>query len=343
MVGQPSRAIVIDKNRHTARRFGRVLGSAGYAVDLVDPQEGAPLPSLASLPAGQAVLLVAEAASREVVFQMLAQGRDGCAGILQGPADEFDGNEMLAGTGLLALLGSGQRGAGPMDLEAELLSVARHHLGLPLPPLQAHLLWGAQAYGADIANVAARDAATARIVELCNEKLATSRRTADSAGEVVHELLTNAMYAAPVDEKGKVRYAEDRTASLELPPSERVGFSYGTDGLRLAVEVVDRFGLLCRADLVKSLRRGASGQIKRGGGGAGIGLSVVFRACQTLQIDVVPGKRTRVTAVLDIEPRQKDAGPTCHSLIFSSLEASPGPGHRPGPTAPALPEGEPAP
>ena len=40
-------------------------------------------------------------------------------------------------------------------------------------------------------------------------------------------------------------------------------FRYGTDGIRLAVEVVDRFGRLKRSDLVRSLRRAQSGQVNR--------------------------------------------------------------------------------
>ncbi len=323
MVGQPSRAIVIDRNRTHARRLARVLGGAGYQVELLDG-ESAQLPDPPR--AGEApLLLIGEAQSRELVFQALSQAPSGYAAAIyygQGTADEFDGTEMMAGAGLLALLGCRGPLAGRTDLEGELLWVARHLQGMPLPPLQAHLLWGAQAFGTEIANIAARDAATQRIVELCAAQLGTSRRIADGAGEVVHELITNAMYGAPVDERGKERYAHDRTASIQLPQPDRVSFRYGTDGLRLAVEVEDRFGRLHRTDLVKSLRRGASGQIKQGSGGAGIGLSVVFRASRVLQIEVEPGTRTRVTAVMDIEPRQQDADARPQRSLILSRGAS---------------------
>ena len=55
-----------------------------------------------------------------------------------------------------------------------------------------------------------------RIVKLCTEHLNISRRIADNIGEVVHELITNAMYDAPVDAGGHPRYAHDRTAPIEL-------------------------------------------------------------------------------------------------------------------------------
>ena len=44
----------------------------------------------------------------------------------------------------------------------------------------------------------------------------------------------------------------------------------------------------------------AAGQVNKGQGGAGIGLSLVYRTSQTLQVDVEPGTRTRVTAVMEL-------------------------------------------
>lgn len=190
-----------------------------------------------------------------------------------------------------------------------MLSLARYLRGSPLPPLQAHLLWGAQAFATEIRDVAGRDAAVAHIVDLCSGPLRCGKRVADSAGEVLHELLTNAMYDAPVDDEGRPRYAQDRTAPIELGARDQVVFRYGSDGLRLALEVEDRFGRLTRADLRRSLLQGASGQVSRESGGAGIGLSLVCRACPVVQIDVEPGARTRVTALYDLEPPQRGPRP----------------------------------
>src|SRR5262249_47731697 len=147
-----------------------------------------------------------------------------------------------------------------------------------------------------------------RIVKLCGDQLNVGSRVTNAIAEVVHELLTNAMYDAPIDAQGRAIYAHDRTAPIQLSAEDKVTFRYGTDGLRLAVEAVDRFGRLRRAALVRSLRRAQSGQVNRAEGGAGIGMSMVYRTVQALQIDVEPGLRTRVTAVFDLEPLRAAEG-----------------------------------
>lgn len=341
----PPRALILDRNRTLARRLNRVLVSVGYqSVALTDESALTNLQT-SQLPADDLLLLVSEAAGLGVVLSALrAPGSGQRAAVLYGTAEELDLIELLAEPGVIALLGTrpprgsqsidnrgaarSATGASPTDvtlvpaqrsdLEAELLGVARHLRGAPLPPLQAHLLWGAQAYCTDIANIGGREAAVTRIVSLCMDQLGTSRRVADSAGEVVHELITNAMYDAPIDHGGQPRYAHDRTAPVDLPPEDRVTFRYGTDGLRLGLEVADRFGRLGRLHLQGSLRRATAGQVNRDRGGAGLGLSLIYRSCQTLQVDVEPGLRTRVTVILDLDPqRPGDLGPRPgKSVIF---------------------------
>jgi hypothetical protein len=104
-----------------------------------------------------------------------------------------------------------------------------------------------------------------------------------------------------------------------------VTFRYGTDGIRLCIETSDRFGRLRRGDLVRSLRRAAAGQVNQGQGGAGIGLSVVYRTSQTLQVDVEPGSRTRVTAVMELDVARTTEGPRPgRSLIFPDMTSMSG-------------------
>lgn len=319
MAAVPSKAILVATERALGRRLARLLRSAGYEVEASESGlEGA-------LPPG-ALLLLGPAQARDAVLGALPPG---AAAVLFGAAEEPD-PAALAAEGLWALLGPREG----TQLEAEVLAVARCLKGQPLPPLQAHLLWGAPAYCTEVRNLAGREAAVGRVIGLCAEQLRTSRRIADRAGEVVHELLSNAMYGAPVDGRGDPRYAHDRTAPIELPAEDRVVFRYGTDGLRLAVEVVDRFGRLRRAHLLKSLRRSAEGQINRAAGGAGIGLALVLRGSQAVQIDVAPERCTRVTAVLELEPGRPpgDTPRPGRTLIFPT----PGSTHRPtsGKTAP---------
>ena len=316
-------AVVVERNRATGKRLARLLVSAGYTVKTYEDETTAIAPILHSDPQVGLWLVVGEAAAASAIAEGLKTPPAGkrCVGVIYGAGDEVDAATMFEHTGIAAVLGIKPGSARP-DLESELLSIAAFLRGQPLLPVQGFLLWGAQAFSASITNIGGRDAAESRLVKLCAEHLNISRRVADSLAEVVHELITNAMYDAPVDTQGRTRYAHDRTAAIELPAEDKVIFRYGTDGMRLAVEVVDHFGRLRRPDLVRSLRRAASGQVNRGQGGAGIGLSLVCRTCPLVQVDVEPGSRTRLTAVIDLEPgRATEGGKPGRSIIFPDLTA----------------------
>jgi hypothetical protein len=340
VAGAPSKerhgAIILDRNRQNGKRLARILVSAGYSVKTDEEETPHSLwAAISSEPEMASWLLCGEAASAGVLCGILArpEARRHCRGIIyygsKDPAAAATGAEepdvaaLCEQPGLVAVLGV--RSAQTRDLETELLGVATYLRGQALMPLQAFLLWGAAAYSTAIHNVSGRDAAEARIVKLCSEQLSVGSRIANSVGEVVHELLTNAMYDAPVDENGRAIYAHDRTAPIELRGDDRVIFRYGTDGLRLVVETVDRFGRLRRGDLVRSMRRAASGQVNRAVGGAGIGLSMIYKTAQAVQFDVEPGTRTRVTAVFDLDgARSADASRSARSLIFPDLTMASG-------------------
>ncbi|HMU37441.1 MAG TPA: hypothetical protein PKE31_00370 [Pseudomonadota bacterium] len=314
-------AVVVERNRNTAKRLARVLVSAGYTVKTYEDENTAIAPILHSDSQVGLWFVVGEMAASEAIAEGLKSAPSGkrCAGLVYGAQEDTDLARLFEQPAIVAVLGAKPASARP-DLEGDLLNVAALLRGQPLLPVQGFLLWGAQAFSASVTNIGGRDAAEARLVKLCSEHLTISRRVADSLAEVVHELITNAMYDAPVDAQGRTRYAHDRTAHIELPAEDKVIFRYGTDGLRLAVEVVDRFGRLKRSDLVRSLRRAQSGQVNRGEGGAGIGLSLICRTCPLVQIDVEPGVRTRLTAVVDLEPGRTTEGPKPgRSVIFPDL------------------------
>lgn len=330
-------AIVLDKNQKNGKRLARILVSAGYSVKTFEDESAQSLAAiLAGEPEMASWLLCAELSSASSLCTLLArpEARRSWRGVLyyggKEGEPEPDVPTLCEQPGLVAVLGV--RSQSSRDLEMELLGVATYLRGQPLVPMQAYLLWGAAAYSTAINNVAGRDAAEARIVKLCSDQLNVGSRIANSIGEVVHELLTNAMYDAPVDAQGRTLYAHDRTAQIQLAAEDRVTFRYGTDGLRLVVEAVDRFGRLRRTDLAKSLRRAAAGQVNRAQNatGAGIGLSMIYRTTQALQIDIEPGTRTRVTAVFDLDAGRsqsqegKDGTRPGRSLIFPDLTLAAG-------------------
>jgi hypothetical protein len=320
-------AIVIDKNRASGKRLARLLVSGGYVVKTFE--EESPQSIWAAITAEPDIvswLLCSESAAAATVCAVLSrpEARRHCRGVIYGN-DELDVATLCEQSGLVALLSARPAAGGSRDFETELLGIANYLRGQPLLPLQGFLIWGAPAYSTNITNVASRDAAEGRIVKLCSEQLNIGSRLANSIGEVVHELITNAMYDAPVDAAGSAIYAHDRTAPIQLSTEDRVIFRYGTDGLRLAVETADRFGRLRRGDLVRSLRRAASGQVNRAQGGAGIGLSMICRTAQAVQFDVEPGARSRVTAVFELESsRNPEGGRQGRSLIFPDLTMAAG-------------------
>ena len=75
------------------------------------------------------------------------------------------------------------------------------------------------------------------------------------------------------------------------------------------------------------MRRAAAGQVNRAQNatGAGIGLSMIYRTAQALQIDIEPGARTRVTAVFDLDAgRAPEGARPGRSLIFPDLTLAAG-------------------
>lgn len=314
-------ALILEKNRPIGKRLARVLVSAGFAVKTFETESAEALSATIAAESGvSSWLVVAEQAAAGVMCALLSRpelsGR--ARGVLYaspGVTEDADVATLCEVPGLLGILGL--RGAG-RDQELELLCIANHLRGQPLMPLQAMLLWGASAYSTHVSSVNGRDAAEARIVKLCTDQLNVSSRLANSIGEVVHELLTNAMYGAPVDGQGRAIYAHDRTAPIQLQNDDRAVFRYGTDGMRLVIETIDRFGRLQRGDLVRSLRRAALGQVNRSQGGAGIGLSMVYRTASLLQVDVEPGARTRVSVVFELDATKppSDGTKLTRSLIF---------------------------
>ena len=332
-------AIIVDKNRAQSKRLSRVLSSAGYTTKTLEEDSAPALGSLLSAsPEINSWLLLADAAAAQTLYAVLNRPdvRRSCRGLVYcgiagstgaappAPAaaaptastEDVDIAALCEQSGVLGLL-NGRQGR---DFDLYLLAVANYLRGQPLLPLQGFLLWGAAAYSTQISNVAGRDAAEARIVKLCTDQLGVSSRIANSVGEVIHELLTNAMYDAPVDAQGRAIYSHDRTAPIQLNNEDRVTFRYGTDGTRLVVETADRFGRLRRSDFVRSLRRAAAGQVNRSAGGAGIGLSMIYRTANVLQVDVDPGQRTRVTAVFDLDSaRATEGARATRTVIFPDL------------------------
>jgi len=125
-------------------------------------------------------------------------------------------------------------------------------------------------------------------------QLNASRDIRERSCFVFEELLSNALYGAPVDEDGNFKYRKfDRKVNIALLENEYVDFNYGCNGDTLAIIVKDRFGTLDRDKITHYIKKMASigtlSQEKTSSGG-GLGFFYILRNCHSLTIHIKEGQ-----------------------------------------------------
>lgn len=135
-------------------------------------------------------------------------------------------------------------------------------------------------------------------------------RFAELLCKACDELITNALYNAPVDSLGKPRFAHlSRTQAVLLEAHEAVRVVLATDGRDMGIAVTDPFGSLkvptITQYLAKCLRRG-SDLVDEKEGGAGLGLFYVFEAVSHFVVNLQVGVRTEMIGIVDVKGRYKD-------------------------------------
>lgn len=139
--------------------------------------------------------------------------------------------------------------------------------------------------------------------------------------DVAEELITNAVYDAPVDQSGQQIYAAyDRRRAVVLPAGKHATLKMAWDPEKAAVAIGDPHGSLvartCRRFLSKGLRGGPD-QIDTKQGGAGLGLTRIYQMVDHLSLRMVPGTRTEVMAMFEIGGGRKDMAARPTSLIIA--------------------------
>jgi len=197
----------------------------------------------------------------------------------------------------------------PRDLpprEWELLWTAKRLLGGESPGLSSLLAWGYTGFKEVIRTTTQRDACVEGVVRFC-EKLNCPGRVREMFGELAHELLMNAMYDAPVDDTGRPKYAADRKAHIELEPSEAAVIRCASDGMRMVISVTDHFGRLPRKAIFSGISRGLQGgEMDTRFGGAGLGMLYIYKSAAICIFDVIPGRRTQVVGVYELDTNQRE-------------------------------------
>jgi len=175
----------------------------------------------------------------------------------------------------------------------------------PPPALVAHVagddpLAAALAPTTELARVVMRDH---------DDKLACLRAIATVTGhhtgieQCADELITNALYAAPVDAGGERMFAAlTPHQRLDWRSDREVVVRYGHDGTRFGLTVRDAFGSLERTRVLDLLDKGlhARTPVEDRASGAGLGLYLVATLASAVYIRVVPGASTEVTCVFEL-------------------------------------------
>jgi hypothetical protein len=128
------------------------------------------------------------------------------------------------------------------------------------------------------------------------------RQVRNAIGSVCEELLMNALYDAPVDDKGNQIFAEvdphERTAVKSPRP---VSIRYAATESQFAVAIRDRFGRLAKNTILAYINKCLTSptQIDRKTYGAGLGLYLVANAAASYIVNVAYGIATEVVCTFD--------------------------------------------
>jgi hypothetical protein len=287
-------AIVLERNKLVIRRIARVLGCAGFEVKTYEEPDKVETAALEG-----ASLVMADAFDADLIMKWLRQHARLKAALYSGEAVDRLLGKALEEPRLVAVMGRPSFDVPPR--EDDLLHIARRTIGGDAAPFESHLAWGAAGFAFSLTDAKGRDHAVQETIAFSN-KLGAPKRVGEMLGELAHELIMNALYDAPVDEFGKPRFAHDRKAEIALGSDDAAVYRCASDGVRIAVEIVDHFGRLERKHVFGGLVRALkSGQMDTAGGGAGLGMLVSYRSTTALFYDVEKSLRTRVTGLFDLD------------------------------------------
>lgn len=159
-------------------------------------------------------------------------------------------------------------------------------------------------------------------VEAMGRRLGMSRRESAATSTAAHELMMNAVYDAPVDAEGKIKYAFDRTAEIELLPDEVPSLVFTISSEYIALDMIDPFGRLPRKRFFSAVLRGhrnvlyGRSDLDTSMGGAGLGLHTLYSSGALLRAELHPRRFTHVSWVLDRRLSREEARTQPRSLFF---------------------------
>jgi hypothetical protein len=194
------------------------------------------------------------------------------------------------------------RNEGPLEPE-ELIVTAGKLLRRDIFGIGKYLMWGVEPYMIELRESAAKVDYLKKVTGYA-ESLGCNQRMTDLIESIADELITNAIFNAPRLPDGTSRYAHlSRREKVVLEPHEVASLSFACDGDYLALATVDPFGALSQDTVVSYLNRcmvKGPAQMSEASGGGGLGLHRIFQSLSKFIVNIDPGKRTEVIALVDL-------------------------------------------
>lgn len=205
----------------------------------------------------------------------------------------------------------------------ELIVTAEKLLRKDIFGLNKYLRWGVEPLSLRINVAHDKSAYLAKVVDYANA-LGCNSRVVDLINGIADELITNALFNAPVDKDGNAKYRHlKRNEDLRLSDEESATLQFACDGDFIAVSSSDPFGSLDESTVIDYLNRCLSKgpqQISEESGGAGLGLYRVFQSVSKFVVNLEPQKQTEVISLIDLRLTMKQfrlAAKSFHCFVAS--------------------------
>lgn len=206
----------------------------------------------------------------------------------------------------------------------DLLVTVQKLLGGEVFGLEKYFAWGVPVIRRRVQRSAEKTRVLMEALEFAR-RIGVKPRLASLYYSVADELVSNALYNAPVDEAGQWRHsALPRETEVELQSHEAVEVGLCCDGRRLGISVTDPFGSLGAEKLLGHISRcyqDIEVEPEQKAGGAGLGLFFVFRSLNHLVVNVCPSVRTEMIGLIDVTGSYVDFASKTKSfnLFFGAL------------------------
>jgi len=293
----PGKLVVAHPERKAQRTLLRLVGATLCPVEIVGDGE-----ALAAVVDSQSIVVVdaSLARARPSMCDQPARAWIAVPGEGLAPADAETVDALL-------MAGWSHVVAHPMPILAEeLIATVQKLFRTEVFGLEKYVAWGAEVRSYTLEDTRDRDAA---VTALARDVVAVGLpdRVGSMASVIADELITNALYAAPVDGAGvHFRASESREHARALSGREIVTVRWATDARYLAIEVRDRWGSLAPAAI--GARLAAGGKQNPTLNDRGMGLSLAYACCNQFVIDIAPSVMTEVITLLDVRYKPTELG-----------------------------------